>query len=68
MALSAPRKPIAAWVIGLVVITAIELYLAYTFFGSACSAPVLAQLMVLIALPGVYLLLMYLTLRSNDGD
>ena len=56
-------KPIIAWFIGLIIVVAVEVYLAATFFGSACSAPVLAQLMVLLAIPGVYLTLMYMTLK-----
>jgi hypothetical protein len=67
MVLSSPRKPLTAWIIGLVVVLAIEAYLAYAFFGAACNAPALAQFMVLIALPGVYLVLMYLTLKKDTN-
>jgi len=66
MALSQSKKPLVAWIIGLLVVAFVEIYLAYAFFGSACSAPALAQFMVLIAVPGVYLALMYVTLRSNS--
>lgn len=66
MAVSQSGKPVTAWVIGLIIIAAVEAYLAYTFFGTACSAPVLAQFMVLIALPVVYLALMYITLKSES--
>jgi hypothetical protein len=66
MAQATPKKPVTAWIIGLIVVAAIEIYLAVAFFGSACSAPALPQFMVLIALPAVYLALMYLTLKSGD--
>lgn len=58
-------KPITAWIIGLIVIAVVEIYLAYVFFGAACSAPAIAQLMVLVALPAVYVGLMYLTLKGG---
>lgn len=64
MAQSSPGKPVIAWIIGLVIVAAIEIYLAVLFFGSACSAPALAQFMILIVLPAVYLFLMYVTLKS----
>lgn len=65
MALTSSDRPVAAWIIGLIIVVAIELYLAFTFLGSACSAPALPQFMVLIALPAVYLALMYLTLKRS---
>lgn len=66
MALSQSDKPVTAWIVGLIVVAIVEIYLAFTFFGSACSAPALAQFMVLIAVPGVYLALMYVTLKSGS--
>lgn len=65
MTLSKRRKPLLPWIIGLIVVVAAEAYLAYVFFGTACSAPALAQFVLLIVLPGVYLVLMYLTLTSE---
>lgn len=65
MSPAASNKPLTAWIIGLIVVAVIEVYLAFLFFGSACSAAALPQFMVLIVLPAVYLALMYLTLKSD---
>ena len=65
MVRSTLSKPLKAWIVGLIITIAVEAYLAHVFFGATCSAPVLAQLVVLVAIPGVYLSLMYLTLRSD---
>lgn len=62
---SSARKPVKAWVFGLIAVAVIDVYLAFLFFGSACSAPALPQFMVLIVLPAIYLALMYLTLKSE---
>lgn len=58
------RHHMPAWLIGLVVIGVVEIALANMFFGAACDAPGIAQFMVLVAIPAVYLPLMILTLRS----
>ena len=58
-------KPLMHWLAGAVIVAAVEVYLAFLFFGQACAAPALAQIMVLIALPAVYLVLMYLTLKRQ---
>ncbi len=60
-------KATPAWLIGLVVIGVVEIYLANLFLGPASPAPTIAQILVLIAIPGVYVPLMILTLRGNNG-
>jgi hypothetical protein len=60
-------KQTPAWIIGLVIIGVVEVILANMFFGPACSAPGIAQFVVLILIPGVYLPLMFLTLRSSGN-
>jgi len=66
MATAARRNPLMPWLIGIVVIVVADAYVAYQFFSTKCQAPGLAQFLVLVAVPGVYLILMYLTFRSQD--
>ncbi len=65
MAALARRNPLLPWFIGMVVIAVADIYVAYSFYSSSCQVPGLAQLMVLVAMPGVYLALMYLTFKSQ---
>ena len=60
------RNPLLPWFIGLVVIVATDLWVANQMFSTACQATGLAQVLVLVVMPAVYLVLMYLTLRSQD--
>jgi hypothetical protein len=60
------RNPLMPWFIGLAVIVAADLIVAYRMFATACQASGLAQALVLGVMPAVYLVLMYLTLRSQD--
>jgi hypothetical protein len=65
MAALARRNPLLPWFIGMVVIAIADIYVAYSFYSSNCQVPGLARLMVLVAMPGVYLALMYLTFKSQ---
>ncbi len=60
------RNVLLPWFIGLVVIVAADLIVAWRMFSTACQASGLAQALVLVVMPAVYLILMYLTLRSQD--
>ena len=53
------------WIIGLVIIAIVDFYIGYLFLATDCQAPGLAQFLVLVAIPVVYLVLMYLTLKSQ---
>ena len=53
------------WYIGTGVIIAFELVVGTLFFGPACRAPAIPQIMVLVVLPVVYLTLMFLALKSQ---
>ena len=53
------------WFIGVAIIVAFELVVGFMFFGPACRAPGLQQAMILVALPVIYLVLMYLALKSQ---
>ncbi len=66
MAALARRNVLMPWFIGAVIIAFADLYVGYKFFSTNCEAPGLAQFMVLVAVPGVYLVLMYLTFKSQD--
>lgn len=68
MADTTRRNPLLPWIIGLVIIIAADIYIGRLFFGGACAAPGIAQFMILIVLPAVYLALMYLTLKSNGNN
>lgn len=65
MLASAQRNPLLPWFIGVVIIILADIYVGYTFYSTNCQAPGLAQFLVLAAVPGVYLVLMYLTFRSQ---
>jgi RsiW-degrading membrane proteinase PrsW (M82 family) len=65
MPISARRNPLLPWFIGIVIIAIVDIYVGYWFYSSNCQAPGLAQLLVLVAVPGVYLVLMYLTFKSQ---
>ena len=66
MAASARRNVLVPWLIGVVIIAIVDIYVGYTFYSTKCEAPGLAQFIVLVFVPGVYLVLMYLTFKSQD--
>ncbi len=59
------RNPLMPWFIGLVIVVAADLYVAYLFFTGVCQAPGIAQVLVIVVIPVVYLALMYLTFKSQ---
>ncbi|SDG18715.1 hypothetical protein SAMN05216241_106144 [Limimonas halophila] len=54
-----------AWAIGLVLILLVDAYIAWRMFATSCPAPWFPEFMVLVLVPGIYLVLMYLTLASR---
>ena len=52
--------------IGLAIIAVVDAFIGYQFYSTKCEAPGLAQFLVLVAVPGVYLVLMYLTFRGQS--
>jgi hypothetical protein len=44
----------------------LDIWVAIQLFSSACEAPGIASVLVVIAIPAIYLGLMYLTLKSQD--
>ncbi len=59
------RMSLLPWYIGLAIIAIVDAFIADLFYSPRCEAPGLAQFLVLVAVPGVYLVLMYLTFRSQ---
>jgi len=62
----ARRNRLMPWYIGIAIVLAAVGYLGYHIFYVGCEAPTFVQLMALIALPVIYLGLMYLTLTSQE--
>jgi hypothetical protein len=60
------RSRLLPWYIGLAVIFPAVAYVAYQLRTSGCAVPTPAVFMVLVVLPAVYLVLMYLTLTSQE--
>lgn len=65
MAETTRRNPLLPWFIGLGIIIPADIYIGYQFLATACSAPVIAQALVVVVVPVVYLTLMYLTFKSQ---
>lgn len=63
--MSAQHSRLYPWYMGVAVIVAFEMVVASLFFGPACSAPAIPQILVLVVLPVIYLGLMFLALRSQ---
>jgi uncharacterized membrane protein YtjA (UPF0391 family) len=58
--------PLLPWYIGLAIISIVDAFIGYQFYSIKCEAPGIAKFLVLVAVPGVYLMLMYHTFRSQD--
>ena len=63
--MAAKHSRLYPWYIGVAVIVIFELVVGSLFYGPACRAPAIPQIMVLIVLPAVYLALMFMALRSQ---
>ncbi len=59
------RDPMVPWYIGLALVVAGVGVVAWQMYATECCAPPMAIFLVLVAIPVVYLTLMYLTLRSQ---
>lgn len=66
MTVSRPRKALAGWFTGLIIVIAISLYGALHLHLTETEVHILAQIMVFLILPAVYLVLMYLTLKGRN--
>lgn len=55
MAMANRRNTLLPWYIGLVIIAIVDAYVGYLFYATKCQATGLAQVLVLIVMPVVYL-------------
>jgi hypothetical protein len=60
------RNRLMPWTIGLVVIVLAVIYAGWTLLSSDCAVPAPTVLIALVVMPAVYLVLMYLTLTSQE--
>jgi hypothetical protein len=60
------RNRLMPWYIGIVIILAAVAYIAYQMIYVGCPAPLTVELLTLAVIPIVYLILMYLTLVSQE--
>ena len=56
-------KYLASWIIGAVIVLLADGWVAYRMFQPDCVAPGIAEFIVLVIVPLVYLTLMFITLR-----
>lgn len=59
------RNPLLPWWIGLAIIVVAVAYTAYRFACADCGAAALPEFLVLAVVPVVYLVLMFLTFKSQ---
>ena len=60
-----PRNPLLPWWIGLAIILAVVAFVGYRFACLECAPAGFLEFMILGIVPAIYLVLMYLTLRSQ---
>ncbi|ANK79771.1 hypothetical protein [Minwuia thermotolerans] len=68
MANGQSRPRLMPWVIGVIIIIIADIFIATRMLSAECEAPGFAEFLVLIVVPAVYLALMFLTLRSQNGN
>jgi hypothetical protein len=59
------RNPLLPWFIGFAIVAIADLWVIYRMYATACPAPGFVEAIVVIVIPAVYLILMYLTLKSQ---
>lgn len=59
------RNLLLPWWIGLGIVAVADLWVAYKMLGADCQATGIAELIVVIVIPAVYLTLMFLTFKSQ---
>ena len=60
------RNPLTPWYIGLAIIIAAVILIADRMAVANCPAPAFIEYGVLLIIPAIYLVLMYLTLTSQE--
>lgn len=67
MANDGKRNRLVPWVIGIIILLIADIRIGYRMVATDCPAPGFAEFLVLVVVPGVYLVLMYMTLTSQNG-
>jgi len=62
----ARRNRLMPWYIGIAIVLAAVAYVGYQLLSPDCAVATPTALIVLIVIPAVYLVLMYLTLTSQE--
>lgn len=65
MAVLPKRNRLLPWYIGMALVLISVGIVAWQMYATGCCAPPIAIVLVLVALPVIYLTLMYLTLKSQ---
>lgn len=60
------RNRLMPWMIGLVLVLASVAYAGWQIVSGGCAAPATALVIALLVMPTVYLVLMYMTLTSQE--
>jgi hypothetical protein len=63
---SRKRNPLLPWLISLPIVVVAVAYVGYRFATLDCGVPAISELLVLGVLPVIYMVLMYLTFKSQD--
>jgi hypothetical protein len=66
MAQPTRQQRLISWTVGAAVVLAAVIYTGYQMFIADPVAPVFVRVLVLIAIPAIYLALMYVTLAGED--
>jgi len=66
MAGTKARNRLLPWYVGIVIIAAVDIWVASRLFSNACEAPGIVAAGVVVVIPAVYLVLMYLTFESQS--
>jgi hypothetical protein len=59
------RNPLRSWYIGLALIVIGVGIVGWQMYATGCNAPPIAIAIILIGIPAIYLVLMYLALKSQ---
>ncbi|MGB8273962.1 MAG: hypothetical protein WCF16_01690 [Alphaproteobacteria bacterium] len=59
------RNVLLPWFVGIVILVLADLWIVYRMFATSCPAPGVAEALVVIVIPVIYLALMYVTLKSQ---
>jgi hypothetical protein len=60
------RNSLTPWYVGIAIVLACVLFVGYRMWSGSCPAPTIIELGVLTVIPIVYLVLMYLTFKSQE--